>query len=52
VEKKMPEKYIREESMIRGPKFVVRLRSHTVYENSAIKLFCTVEGYPTPHVKW
>uniref|UniRef100_A0A671PB09 Myomesin-2-like n=1 Tax=Sinocyclocheilus anshuiensis TaxID=1608454 RepID=A0A671PB09_9TELE len=52
VEKKMPEKYIREESMIRGPKFVVRLRSHTVYENSAIKLFCTVEGYPTPQVKW
>uniref|UniRef100_A0A673I925 Myomesin 2a n=1 Tax=Sinocyclocheilus rhinocerous TaxID=307959 RepID=A0A673I925_9TELE len=51
VEKKMPEKYIREESMIRGPKFVVRLRSHTVYENSAIKLFCTVEGYPTPQVK-
>uniref|UniRef100_A0A8C1NTR9 Myomesin 2 n=1 Tax=Cyprinus carpio TaxID=7962 RepID=A0A8C1NTR9_CYPCA len=45
-------KYIREESMIRGPKFVVRLRSHTVYENSAIKLFCTVEGYPTPQVKW
>uniref|UniRef100_A0A673II11 Myomesin 2a n=1 Tax=Sinocyclocheilus rhinocerous TaxID=307959 RepID=A0A673II11_9TELE len=44
-------KYIREESMIRGPKFVVRLRSHTVYENSAIKLFCTVEGYPTPQVK-
>uniref|UniRef100_A0A672TCR1 Myomesin-2-like n=1 Tax=Sinocyclocheilus grahami TaxID=75366 RepID=A0A672TCR1_SINGR len=52
VEKKMPEKYIREESMIRGPKFVVRLRSHTVYENSAIKLFCTVAGYPTPQVKW
>uniref|UniRef100_A0A8C1ZS24 Myomesin 2 n=1 Tax=Cyprinus carpio TaxID=7962 RepID=A0A8C1ZS24_CYPCA len=52
VEKKMPEKYIREESMIRGPKFVVRLRSHTVYENSAIKLFCSVEGYPTPQVKW
>lgn len=52
VERKMPEKYIREESMIRGPKFVVRLRSHTVFENSAIKLFCSVEGYPTPHVKW
>ncbi|XP_059374107.1 myomesin-2-like [Carassius carassius] len=52
VEKKMPEKYIREETMIRGPKFVVRLRSHTVYENSAIKLVCTVEGYPTPQVKW
>ena len=52
VRKKMVEKYIREESMIRGPKFVVRLRSHTVFENTPIKLFCTVEGYPTPVVKW
>ncbi|XP_056617305.1 myomesin-2 [Triplophysa dalaica] len=52
VERKMPEKYIREESMIRGPKFQARLRSHTVFENTDIKLFCTVEGYPTPHVKW
>ncbi|XP_051507446.1 myomesin-2-like isoform X1 [Myxocyprinus asiaticus] len=52
VEKKMPEKYVREESMIRGPKFVVRLRSHTLFENTPIKLFCSVEGYPTPHVKW
>ncbi|KAI4900076.1 hypothetical protein NFI96_019252 [Prochilodus magdalenae] len=52
VEKKIPEKYIRESSMIRGPKFLVRLRSHTVFENSAVKLFCTVEGYPTPQVNW
>ncbi|XP_062852028.1 myomesin-2 [Trichomycterus rosablanca] len=52
VERKIPEKYIRESSMIRGPKFLVRLRSHTVLENTPIKLFCTVEGYPTPIVKW
>uniref|UniRef100_A0A8B9JNG1 Myomesin 2 n=1 Tax=Astyanax mexicanus TaxID=7994 RepID=A0A8B9JNG1_ASTMX len=51
VQKKIPEKYIRESSMIRGPKFLVRLKSHTVFENTPIKLFCTVEGYPTPHVK-
>uniref|UniRef100_A0A4W4F3I2 Myomesin 2a n=1 Tax=Electrophorus electricus TaxID=8005 RepID=A0A4W4F3I2_ELEEL len=36
--------------MIRGPKFLVRLRSHTVFENTPVKLFCTVEGYPTPQV--
>ena len=48
----MVEKYVREESMIRGPKFVVRLRSHTVFENTPIKLFCTVEGFPTPTVQW
>ncbi|KAM6977906.1 myomesin-2 [Aplochiton taeniatus] len=52
VKKKMTEKYVREESMIRGPKYLVRLRSHTVFENTPIKLFCTVEGYPTPLVKW
>ncbi|KAG7270925.1 hypothetical protein CRUP_025676 [Coryphaenoides rupestris] len=48
----MVEKYVREETMIRGPKFVTRLRSHTVYENTAIKLICTVQGYPVPVVKW
>ncbi|MCI4376782.1 hypothetical protein PGIGA_G00192200 [Pangasianodon gigas] len=52
VQRKIPEKYVRESSMIRGPKFLVRLRSHTVFENTPVKLFCTVEGYPTPHVKW
>ncbi|XP_061621977.1 myomesin-2 isoform X2 [Phyllopteryx taeniolatus] len=49
---KMPHKYVREEPMIRGPSFLVRLRSHTVFENTPIKLFCTVEGYPLPIVKW
>ncbi|KAK2853012.1 hypothetical protein Q7C36_008213 [Tachysurus vachellii] len=52
VQRKIPEKYIRESSMIRGPKFLVRLRSHTVFENTPVKLFCTVEGYPSPQVKW
>uniref|UniRef100_A0A4W6CMR2 Myomesin 2 n=1 Tax=Lates calcarifer TaxID=8187 RepID=A0A4W6CMR2_LATCA len=46
---KMGNKYVREEPMIRGPKFLVRLRSHTVYENTPVKLFCTVEGFPMPN---
>uniref|UniRef100_A0A3B4VF65 Myomesin 2 n=1 Tax=Seriola dumerili TaxID=41447 RepID=A0A3B4VF65_SERDU len=45
---KMSDKYVREEPMIRGPKFLVRLRSHTVFENTSVKLFCTVEGFPMP----
>ncbi|KAF7661326.1 hypothetical protein LDENG_00264160 [Lucifuga dentata] len=49
---KMGDKYVREEPMIRGPQFVVRLRSHTVFENTPVKLFCTVEGFPMPVVKW
>ncbi|KAM9477063.1 myomesin-2 isoform 1-T2 [Clarias gariepinus] len=52
VHRKIPDKYIRESSMIRGPKFLVRLRSHTVFENTPVKLFCKVEGYPAPKVKW
>ncbi|KAM7406246.1 hypothetical protein PAMP_000634 [Pampus punctatissimus] len=52
VRTKMADKYVREEPMIRGPKFLVRLRSHTVFENTTVKLFCTVEGFPMPIVKW
>ncbi|KAM9860475.1 M-protein, striated muscle [Aulostomus maculatus] len=52
VKMKMSDKYVREEPMIRGPQFVSRLRSHTVFENSRIKVFCTVEGFPLPLVKW
>ncbi|XP_063047448.1 myomesin-2 [Engraulis encrasicolus] len=50
--KKMPETHIREGPMSRGPVFTARLRSHTVFENTPIKLFCTVQGYPMPIVKW
>ncbi|XP_070411037.1 myomesin-2 [Nothobranchius furzeri] len=52
VRTKMVEKYVREEPMVRGPQFIIRLRSHTVFENTPIKLFCTVEGFPMPVVKW
>ncbi|XP_026176247.1 M-protein, striated muscle [Mastacembelus armatus] len=52
VRRKVVEKYVHEEPMIRGPKFLVRLRSHTVFGNTPIKLFCTVEGFPMPIVKW
>ncbi|XP_023684878.1 myomesin-2 isoform X1 [Paramormyrops kingsleyae] len=54
VEKKMSStvKYIREESMIRGPKFEARLRSHTVWENTPVRLYCMVIGYPTPSLRW
>uniref|UniRef100_A0A8C7LGE8 Myomesin 2 n=1 Tax=Oncorhynchus kisutch TaxID=8019 RepID=A0A8C7LGE8_ONCKI len=41
-----------QESMIRGPQFLTTLRSHTVWEHTPVKLYCTVEGYPTPLVKW
>ncbi|KAJ8013716.1 hypothetical protein DPEC_G00032670 [Dallia pectoralis] len=52
VRKKMDQNYVREAPMIRGPEFLTTLRSHTVWEHTPVKLFCTVEGYPTPIVKW
>uniref|UniRef100_A0A8C4F5E4 Myomesin-2 n=1 Tax=Dicentrarchus labrax TaxID=13489 RepID=A0A8C4F5E4_DICLA len=47
----MLDKYVREGPMIRGPKFLARLRSHTVFEHTPVKLFCTVDGFPMPIVK-
>ncbi|XP_051967031.1 myomesin-2-like [Xyrauchen texanus] len=32
--------------------FLVSLRSHTVWEKTPVKLFCTVSGHPNPIVKW
>lgn len=52
VKKKATEKYVYEGPMVRGPHFLARLRSHTVYENTSVKLFCTVDGFPLPIVRW
>lgn len=52
VKTKMVEKYVREGPMIRGPQFLTRLRSHTVFENTPVKLVCSVDGFPMPIVKW
>ncbi|XP_043917836.1 myomesin-2 [Protopterus annectens] len=46
------ERHIHEESMIRSPDILVRLRSHTVWERTPVKFFFTVQGYPDPIVKW
>uniref|UniRef100_A0A8C9W9Q3 Myomesin 2a n=1 Tax=Scleropages formosus TaxID=113540 RepID=A0A8C9W9Q3_SCLFO len=40
------------EELVKGPEFVVNLRSHTVWEKTPVKLLCTVLGHPTPSVKW
>uniref|UniRef100_A0A4W3J6W1 Myomesin 2a n=1 Tax=Callorhinchus milii TaxID=7868 RepID=A0A4W3J6W1_CALMI len=41
-----------EDAISRAPEFLVRLRSHTVWEKSYVKLFCTVQGFPMPQVRW
>uniref|UniRef100_A0A667ZN57 Myomesin 2a n=1 Tax=Myripristis murdjan TaxID=586833 RepID=A0A667ZN57_9TELE len=40
------------EEVRRMPDFLVALRPHTVWEKTPVKLFCTVQGYPRPVVKW
>uniref|UniRef100_A0A3P9LGE5 Myomesin 2a n=1 Tax=Oryzias latipes TaxID=8090 RepID=A0A3P9LGE5_ORYLA len=40
------------EDFPKTPDFLVGLRSHTVWEKTPVKLFCTVEGNPRPIVKW
>ncbi|XP_072264523.1 myomesin-2 isoform X2 [Pyxicephalus adspersus] len=53
VEEKMAlQRMIHEECLSRAPDILVRLRSHTVWEGMPVKLFFTVQGYPTPVVQW
>ncbi|CAH2248546.1 myomesin-2 isoform X4 [Pelobates cultripes] len=53
VEEKLAlQRSIHEESISRAPDILVRLRSHTVWEGMPVKLFFTVQGYPTPLVQW
>ncbi|XP_018430419.1 PREDICTED: myomesin-2 [Nanorana parkeri] len=53
VEEKLSlQRQIHEECMTRAPDILVRLRSHTVWEGMPVKLFFTVQGYPTPIVQW
>ncbi|XP_018120179.1 M-protein, striated muscle [Xenopus laevis] len=51
-EKVALQRRIHEESISRAPDILARLRSHTVWEGMAVKLFFTVHGYPTPVVQW
>ncbi|XP_053317271.1 myomesin-2 isoform X1 [Spea bombifrons] len=53
VEEKLAlQRSIHEECITRAPDILVRLRSHTVWEGMPVKLFFTVQGYPTPLVQW
>uniref|UniRef100_A0A8D2J898 Myomesin 2 n=1 Tax=Varanus komodoensis TaxID=61221 RepID=A0A8D2J898_VARKO len=53
VEERMAlERYAVEESISRAPEILVRLRSHTVWEKMAVRLYFTVQGFPTPVVQW
>ncbi|KAJ8416082.1 hypothetical protein AAFF_G00381040 [Aldrovandia affinis] len=44
-------KHVHEE-LAKSADFLVTLRSHTVWEKLPVKLFCTVQGHPSPVLKW
>ncbi|XP_075058583.1 myomesin-2 isoform X2 [Mixophyes fleayi] len=53
VEEKLAlQRQIHEDCITRAPDILVRLRSHTVWEGMPVRLFFTVQGYPTPIVQW
>uniref|UniRef100_A0A672GRJ6 Myomesin 1b n=1 Tax=Salarias fasciatus TaxID=181472 RepID=A0A672GRJ6_SALFA len=45
-------KRMNEDSLMHPPKFVIKPRSHTVWEKQCVRLHCTVSGWPDPRVVW
>uniref|UniRef100_A0A8C7YM25 Myomesin 1b n=1 Tax=Oryzias sinensis TaxID=183150 RepID=A0A8C7YM25_9TELE len=41
-----------EDSLMHPPEFVIKPRSHTVWEKQCVRLHCTVSGWPDPRVIW
>ncbi|KAB5579521.1 hypothetical protein PHYPO_G00195990 [Pangasianodon hypophthalmus] len=45
-------KHLNEDNLMRSPEFVIKPRSHTVWENQCVRLHCTVTGWPEPRIVW
>ncbi|XP_030743183.1 myomesin-1 isoform X2 [Echinops telfairi] len=43
---------LNEDSLLHAPEFIIKLRSHTVWEKESVKLHCSVAGWPEPRVTW
>uniref|UniRef100_A0A8C0H1R0 Myomesin 1 n=1 Tax=Chelonoidis abingdonii TaxID=106734 RepID=A0A8C0H1R0_CHEAB len=41
---------LNEDKLLHAPEFVIKPRSHTVWEKQNVKLHCTVTGWPEPRV--
>ncbi|ELK31628.1 Myomesin-1 [Myotis davidii] len=41
-----------EDHLLHAPEFVIKPRSHTVWEKENVKLHCSVSGWPAPRVTW
>uniref|UniRef100_A0A4W3JPQ2 Myomesin-1 n=2 Tax=Callorhinchus milii TaxID=7868 RepID=A0A4W3JPQ2_CALMI len=51
-EKEEFHKKMREDLLLHVPEFIIKPRSHTVWEKQNVKLHCTVSGKPDPRVTW
>ncbi|XP_077592599.1 myomesin-1 [Stigmatopora nigra] len=45
-------KRMNEDSLMHPPEFVIKPRSHTVWEKQCVRLHCTIHGWPDPRVVW
>ncbi|XP_044150699.1 myomesin-1 isoform X2 [Bufo gargarizans] len=45
-------KKINEDTLLHAPVFIIKPRSHTIWETQNVKLHCTVSGWPEPRVTW
>ncbi|XP_007456621.1 PREDICTED: myomesin-1 [Lipotes vexillifer] len=45
-------KKLNEDSLLHAPEFVIKPRSHTVWEKENVKLHCSVAGWPEPRLTW
>uniref|UniRef100_A0AAR2K4Q9 Myomesin-1 n=1 Tax=Pygocentrus nattereri TaxID=42514 RepID=A0AAR2K4Q9_PYGNA len=45
-------KRLNEDSLMHPPEFVIKPRSHTVWEKQCVRLHCTITGWPEPRVVW
>nr|XP_056710279.1 myomesin-1 isoform X2 [Euleptes europaea] len=43
---------LNEDSLLHAPDFVIKPRSHTIWEKQNVKLHCTVTGWPEPRLTW
>ncbi|XP_060730165.1 M-protein, striated muscle isoform X1 [Tachysurus vachellii] len=45
-------KRLNEDNLMHTPEFVIKPRSHTVWEKQCVRLHCTVTGWPEPRIVW
>ncbi|CAI9602040.1 unnamed protein product [Staurois parvus] len=40
------------DTLLHAPVFIIKPRSHTIWETQTVKFHCTVSGWPEPRVTW